>query len=240
MLSCILMVAANADESTVNYANIYESSGTGTDLLYLAPVTTGDTLNFSPTFTAFADGSSGNAAEMTAGRLSFDVLATSGNVINGLDFLERGNYSLLSFGNIALTDVSANLIIEVLEVDGTALPSPLNDDMVMTFNPASDGQFEHSSFGVSNGSWTGNTSFDLDALLYSNGIAFLNGATKVHVELDNTLLSMAQTDAQAHIAIQDLQVVSSTTSTIIPEPASRFLLGGMGSAILLLRRRLIL
>jgi hypothetical protein len=237
MLSGSLLIPAHAAESTVNYSNIYESSGTGTDPLYLAPVTTGDTLNFSPTFTAFADGSSGNAAEMTTGRVSFDVQAVSGNAINGLDFLERGNYSLLSFGNIALADVSANLFIEVLEVDGATLPFPANDDIEMTFNPASDGQFQHNTFGVSSGSWTGNTGFDLDALLVSNGIAFLHGATRIHVELDNTLLSMAQTDAQAHIAIQDLQVISSTTSYIIPEPSSQFLLGGMGAVILILRRR---
>jgi hypothetical protein len=233
--------SANVVGTTVTYSNIEESSGTDATPLYYTPVASGDTLNFDPVFTAFADGSSGNASEMTSGRISFDIQASTGNAINGLQFLERGNYSLLSFGNAALADVSATLFIEVLEVDGAALLSPANDDAAMMFDPASDGQFLYNSFGISDGSWTGNTSFDLNALLFASGISYSNGVTKVHVELANTLLAMAQTDSQAHIAIQDLQVVSTTSSMAsIPEQASLVMLSGMGSVILFIRRYFIM
>jgi hypothetical protein len=232
--------SANVVGTTVIYSNIDESSSTDATPLYYTPVASGDTLNFDPVFTAFADGSSGNASEMTIGRLSFDIHASIGNIINGLQFVERGNYSLLSFGNAALADVSATFFIEILEVDGIALHTPVNEEATMIFSPNADGQFLYNTFGISNGPWTGNVGLDLDVLLSASGISYSNGITKLHVELDNTLLALTQTDSQAHITIQDFQVVSTTSSIAsIPEQASLVMLSGMGSVLLFIRRYLI-
>lgn len=231
--------SADIAGTTVSYLNIYESSGTGDTPLYNTPVASGDTLNFNPIFTAFADGSGGNASEMTNGRISFDVQANSGNVINSLQFFERGNHNLLSFGNAALADVSATIFIEVLEVDGAALHSPVNEGATMTFNPNADGQFLYDEFGISSGSWTGNAAHDLDALLSANGISYSNGATRIHVEIDNTLLTLAQTDSQAYIAIQDLQISTTSSLAPIPESASIPLLICTSGLFVFIRRTFI-
>ncbi len=232
--------SATPIENTVYYNNVIESSGTDSTPLYYTPTVSGDTLNFNPIFTAFADGSDGNASDTTDGQLGFDVCATGANVINELQFSERGDYSLLSFGQAALADVSAAFFIEVLEVDGAALASPVNDEAEMTFSSNVNGQFKLNSFGTSCGLWTGNVNFDMNALLTTSGVSFVNGATKIHVELDNTLQVLAQTDSEAFIAKKDFQVFSVTSNpNSIPEPATLSLVAVLSGTVLFIRRLFI-
>lgn len=230
--------SATQIESTVSYTGIHESSGTDANPLYYAPNVSGDTLNFDPVFTAFADGSDGNASDTTDGQLGFDVCATGDYFIDELRFSERGDFRLLSFGNAAVVDVSATFFIEILEVDGAALPAPVNGEAEMAFSPNVDGQFILTSFGTSGGLWSGSVSIDMNTLLATHDVPYINGATKIHVELDNTLQALAQTDSEAYVAKKDFQVFSATSNGVsIPEPDSLVLFAGFSSLFAFIRRR---
>ncbi|MEN8255575.1 MAG: hypothetical protein ABFR33_08905 [Verrucomicrobiota bacterium] len=234
-----LFLGSAVASATVSYSDFTESSGTDATPLFQTPTVSGDTLNFDPVFTAYADGSGGNASDTTDGHLGFDVYVIGNHIINELRFSERGDYSLLSFGNAALVDVSATLFVEVLEVDGAALASPVNGEAEMSFSPNANGQFLLTSFGTTSGLWTGSADFDIDTLLASHGVPFDNGATKVHVELGNTLQALAQIDSQAFIGKNDLQVFSVTSEAgSIPEPASLGLLIGIPVFLTFIRRRI--
>lgn len=124
--------------ATVSYNQVIESSGTDAKALYNEPGVTGDTLNFNPTFTAFASGAAGT--DTTDGQLGFDIDAHAGSFIEKLMFSEAGDFSLSGFSNDAYADVSASFFVEVLEVDGVAI-DPVNASTSMTFSPNANGSF---------------------------------------------------------------------------------------------------
>lgn len=227
----------NYSAVSVCYNDVSESSGTDANALYNAPSITGNTLNFNPDFTAFADGSEGNASDTTDGQLGFDICTLGGNFIDELVFSERGDYSFSSFGNTALVDVSASFIVEVLDVDGVELLTPVNGEVMMTFSPNDEGTFSFSGFGLTGLlGWTGSMSMNILDLLTTNDVPFINGATKIHVELDNQLQALAQSGTEAFIAKKDFQGFSVTS---IPEPSSLVLIGLTASMIGFIRRRFI-
>jgi hypothetical protein len=229
---------SGAVTNTVRFSDFTESSGTDATPLFHAPTVSGDTLNFDPVFTAYANGSGGNASDTTEGQLGFEVSAAGDHVIRKVQITERGDYNMLSFGNSALVDVTATLFVEVLEVDGKALASPVNGTAQMSFDPKADGQFLLSSFGTDSGLWIGSLIVDLDALLADNSISYVNGATRVNLELGNTVQALAQTDTEAFIANKDLQVFAlSSNISSIPEPASLELLFGITSLLAFIRHR---
>ncbi len=219
--------------TTVSYNQVTESSGTDANALYYAPTIAGDTLNFDPIFTAFASGAGGT--DTTDGQLGFDINADPGNFINKLMFSERGDFSLSGFSNDAYADVSASFFVEILEVDGVALAQPINASTSMTFDPNANGSFLLSVGGVPlyDGIWSGDMAIDIEALLVLNGIPFINGATKLHMELDNTLTALSQAGTSAYIAKKDFQGFSVTA---IPEPATLGLVAIFSAGFLFTRR----
>jgi hypothetical protein len=78
-------------------------------------------------------------------------------------------------------------------------------------------------------------SIDIEALLTANNIGFDFGATKIHVELDNTLTALSQPGTEAFIAKKDFQGFSVTS---IPEPGTATLLGGGSLFLISFRRKL--
>jgi len=120
----------------------------------------------------------------------------------------------------------------VFEVDGAPI-STIAGIYSMTFTP-SDGDFQLSS-PIDNpgglpgigGPWSGVVSIDIDQLLIDESVEFVNGATKVGVVIDNTLLALSQDGTTAEIRKKDFKGLS---ITVVPEPttAALGLLGLLG------------
>ncbi len=219
---------------TVCYSNVWETSATDANALYGAPEIIGNTLNFNPqNFTAYAED---GAIDKTDGQLGVDVCASSGNFINALQFSEKGDYDVSSLGNSTEADVSAFFFIEVLEVDGVELSKVVDAEFSMMFSPNTDGTFALSGFGQDDGIWTGSVDIDIDKILSDNGILFDDGATKIHVQLDNKLSTLAAPGTTAYIAKKDFEGFSITS---IPEPNSLVLIGMASSMIVFVRSRFI-
>jgi len=245
VLTVALMAAFTAESATYNYgdhcattvcySNVWESSATDPIPLFGAPTISGNTLNFNPAnFTAYAEN---GAIDHTDGQLGFDICASPGNYVDELVFSELGDYAMTSLGGSAEVDVSAFFtVVEILEVDGEDLLSPLTVSGEMEFYPNPDGTFSHSTFGSVDGLWSGEISIDIEGLLATNSIPFNYGATKIHIQMDNKLTALASADATAYIAKKDLQVFSVTS---IPEPNSMVLIGIASSMIVFVRHKFL-
>jgi hypothetical protein len=248
LLTVLVSVSAQADilysanygdfvGDTVTYLEVTESSETDANALYNAPSISLDTITFNPDFTSFSEGAGGS--DTTDGKLTFEIDAHSGSVVNELKFSEAGDVNLIGFSGDAYADVSANFIVTVTEVDGIAI-NPVTGTTAMTFSPSADGSFLLSNLGGPgyNSGWTGLMEINVDGLLTSENVPFVSGATKLTVTLDNTLSTLSQAGTEAFIAKKDFKGFS-VTSVAIPEPASAVLLVGMTSGLMFVRRRLI-
>lgn len=212
--------------STVIYQDVTEYSGTDPGQYFMkSPQVLGDTLDFNPTFTA-------NAANGTSiikdAQINFDLVAKAGYGIEGLLFTEGGDYTLSGSGGTAstLADVSAEFIIEILEVDNVVI-NPITLQPSMLFSPNPSGTFTCPPF-VS-GPWSGSLAVDFDAVLTAANFSYTLGATKVAVVFDNTLTAQSEPNSRAFIAKKDTKGLS---ITVIPEPTTFALallgLGGLG------------
>jgi hypothetical protein len=67
-----------------------------------------------------------------------------------------------------------------------------------------------------NSQWSGMLLVDIDQALVSAGVNFELGATRVNVDLDNTLVALSQAGTSSLIAKKDHMIIT----TNIPEPAS--------------------
>ena len=84
-----------------------------------------------------------------------------------------------------------------------------------------------------NTQWTGSVTLDIDAILLANAIT--GRATKISIDLDNTLTAVSQTETTALIGKKDFGGVAITTH--VPEPSTLALCGVALAALALRRRR---
>jgi hypothetical protein len=222
--------------STVTYLQVTETalSPGDTEPLFGAPTISGNTLDFNPVnFVASASGAGGT--DQTDGKLDFGISAVPGNFIPEVELSEAGDFTLGGFANDAFASVTATLFIDIYEVDGAPI-STVNDTYSMTFTP-SNGDWQLTSV-IDNpggspsigGIWSGSVSVDIEQLMIDKSVSFVNGATKVGVVLDNTLLALSQDGTTAEIRKKDFKGFS---ITVVPEPTSFALallgLGGLGA-----------
>lgn len=223
-----------ANGGTVWYGGVSESNnGTGpASSLFNAPTNiSGNSIDFNPTFSVSASGPDANILD---GQLNFMVTPMSGKVIDNLLFTEAGDTTLagIGIGGNAISKVTAKFFVDVLEVDGSSLLTPLNIIAEMDFTPVG------ATAGSGEGRWSlnddgdtftydtfyaGDVFIDINDALVTAGIDFQFGATKLNVAVDNTLTAIATAPGySAFIAKKDFDGLTVTTN--VPEPGSVFAL----------------
>jgi hypothetical protein len=203
----------------VTYVGVQEDSNSGDPLpLFGPPTVSGNSLDFNPVgFSAFASGAGGN--DITDGNLDFTVVAKPGKAISNLKFKEFGDTKLIGVGNDAtMTAVFGDFYFDIIEVDNVGI-NPIQFQASMVFSP-SGGTY---GLGTDGGGgpffstrWSGLLFEDIEQRLINAGISHTLGATKVKVNLDNTLMALSQAGTSALIAKKDHVIIS----TNVPEPAA--------------------
>lgn len=211
---------------TVTYTNISDLNG-----LFMQPTQTVNTLTFSPNGfqTTCSNGACGGVASVTD-TVVFRVDANPGNFIDDIVLSESGDANLTEFlaGAIGISTVTADVFIDVLEVNGSAVAG-VSASSAMVFTSGGDYTLADEGDGLH--AWSGNLTVDLDAVLASYAI---NGsATLVEISIANTLTATSSTGAIASIEKKD---VSGLSITVVPEPGTALLLG-LGLAALAAGRR---
>jgi hypothetical protein len=205
---------------TVEYVDVTEDSTSGDALpLFGAPSVSGDSLDFNPV--GFSASSAGGGSDITDSNLSFEVHALSGFAINNINLSEAGDTTLAGIGtDSTFSSVTADVFLNIVEVDGVGI-TPLNLPASLTFTPsggnwgmATDGgggPFFHTQ-------WSGSLFLDVNQILTNNNVPFVFGATKLSLNIDNTLTAISEAGTSSVIAKKDFGGVSITIN--IPEPAS--------------------
>ncbi|QDS96974.1 PEP-CTERM sorting domain-containing protein [Adhaeretor mobilis] len=222
--------------TTVDYLAVTEETLLTTsgkpDGLFGAPTVAGDSLDFDPIgFSASSTG--GGPSDILDVQLKFMIQAKDGNVIESIFLSEAGDTTLDNgfSSDDALSRVTANVFIDILEVDGVGVGgiSVMGD---MEFTP-SDGDYQLSvdnPGGSSyNSGWSGKFFREFGPILADNGLT--GKVTKISVALDNTLTATSASGSTAFIAKKDSDGVVITTNpdkNEVPEPTSLVLaLGGL-------------
>jgi hypothetical protein len=239
--------------TNVTYVNVTEDSGADEALpLFGPPTVSEDSIDFNPV--GFDASSMGVNSDITDSNLVFMVTSNSGSRISSLTFSESGDTTLA--GNVPVgsmgtaTSVTANGVIDIHEVDvtddGVFNPIGINNISVpfsLTFTPSGGTYFLGTDGGggpIFHTQWSGSVDVDIDAILVANGIIVPpgpidpnGGATKISVDLDNTLTAVSQDGTSAHIAKKDFGGITIRANVPtepggdeeIPEPATLVLVG---------------
>lgn len=214
---------------TVWYLSVEESNTEGAGgmaaALFGTPTVSGDSIDFNPT--NFAAQSQGGGTDITAGDLSFMLVAKPGKVIETLQYSEAGDTTIAGSPSTdaTLTSVTAEVFIEVLEVDGAPVGMPVNLTSQLSFTP-SDGDYLLNTdsgggfFYQTN--WSGMVSVDIANELFQQNVPFVAGATKLMVTISNTLTATSIDGTSAFIKKKDFDSLSITAN--VPEPAAALLL----------------
>lgn len=215
--------------TTVDYIDVTEESNSGDPLpLFGAPTVSGDSLDFNPV--GFDANSSGGGADITDSNLSFEVHAKTGHAIKNILLSEAGDTTIAGFGdNGTLTSVTADGVLNIYEVDGVGIGLP-GIPIALTFTPLGGiyklgdlggGPFYHTQ-------WSGSLLLDIHQILTQNSIPFTYGATKISLNIDNTLTAVSQSGTTALIAKKDFGGISITVNVPEPGAALGFGLGFVG------------
>jgi hypothetical protein len=211
--------------TTVDYVDVTEDTTTGDTLpLFGEPVFSADSLDFNPVgFGASAGGAGGN--DSTGARLTFMIEAHAGKAITNINFSEAGDTTLSGSGTDATgTSVTADGTITINSVDGVAI-APLVSPIALSFTP-SGGTYGLATDGgggpIYFTGWSGSLLVNIGQILTQAGVPFSFGASKVSIDLVNTLSATSQAGTTAVINKKDFGGISITVN--IPEPGSLALL----------------
>jgi hypothetical protein len=236
----------------VTYANVMEDSGDEPTTLFGSasnpPTVTGDSIDFNPL--GFEASTNGPESEITDSNLAFMVTAKSGSRISKITLTEAGDTTLA--GNVppgsmgTASAVFASGVLDIHEVDFQGI-NHISVPFAFTFNPSGGTYFLGTDGGggpTFNTQWNGSVTLDIDAILIANGIMIPpgpvdpeGGATKISIDLDNTLVAVSQQGTAAAIGKKDFGGVTIRSNVrtepggepepFIPEPTS-FVLVALG------------
>jgi hypothetical protein len=150
--------------------------------------------------------------------LTITIQANNGSFIDDVLLTEAGDTTLASFLDaLAATSVSATVFVDIFEIDGVSVNN-INGNAQMTFTQ--NGQFETTDEGVGTHIWNGSLLIDLDQIIANAGGS--GRATRVQLNLDNTLVAYAASGASARIEKKDIDGLA---ITVVPEPTTALLMG---------------
>jgi hypothetical protein len=239
----------------VTYVNVTEDSGEEALPLFGAPTVTGNSIDFNPV--GFDAASSNGGTDITDSNLVFMVTAKSGSRISELVFSEAGDTTLA--GNVApgsmttSTAVFATGVLDIHEVDFVGI-NHISVPFSFTFTPSGGTYFLGTDGGggpVFHTQWSGSVTLDIDSILAANGIIVPpgpvdpeGGATKISIDLDNTLVAVSQDGTSSVISKKDFGGITIRTNVRtepggdpeIPEPTA-FVLAALGLVGVIARRQ---
>lgn len=202
--------------STVDFLAVQDQNG-----LFGAPTVSGDSLDFSPnTFEAICPGAPSCPPDpaLVDDTLTITIQANSGSYIDDVLLTEAGDTVLSSFLNaFAATQVSATVFVDIFEIDGVSVNN-INGNAQMVFT--NGGQYTTTNGYLGTNVWTGTLLIDLDAIIAANQAT--GRATRVQLNLNNTLIAFAASGASARIEKKDIDGLA---ITIVPEPGTALLMG---------------
>lgn len=215
--------------TTVDYLQVEEDTNSGDTLpLFGAPSVSGDSLDFDPVgFNANATGAAG--VDVTDGNLNFTIMSHAGYAIDMVSLSEAGDTTLAGFGtDMTFTSVTGIGVLNILAVDGVGI-APIAVPINLVFSP-SGGTYGLATDGgggpIFSSGWSGSWLKNVEQVLIDNNVAYNLGATKVSINLDNTLTALSEAGTFALIAKKDFGGVSITVN--IPEPATWILISVCG------------
>ncbi|MBY0399772.1 PEP-CTERM sorting domain-containing protein [Myxococcota bacterium] len=202
--------------TTVTFLNVADQNG-----LFGAPTVSGDSLDFSPSaFEADCgpDPLCPPSPTVVDDTLTLTIQANSGSFLDDIHLSEAGDTTLVSFLNaFGATQVTATVFVDIFEINNVSVNN-INANAQMTFSR--NGQYETTDEGPGTHIWTGSLLIDLDAIIASNGGT--GRATRVQLNLNNTLIAFAASGASARIEKKDIDGLA---ITVIPEPGTAVLMG---------------
>ncbi|MBK7951139.1 MAG: PEP-CTERM sorting domain-containing protein [Deltaproteobacteria bacterium] len=202
--------------TTVTFLDVADQNG-----LFGAPTVSGDSLDFSPN--AFEADCALSAScppspVIVDDTLTITIQANSGSFLDDIQLSEAGDTTLASFLNaLGATQVTATVFVDIFEIDNVSVNN-INANAQMSFTQ--NGQFETTDEGPGTHIWTGSLLIDLDAIIAANGGT--GRATRVQLNLNNTLIAYAASGAAARIEKKD---VDGLAITVVPEPGTALLMG---------------
>jgi hypothetical protein len=207
----------------VTYVNVTEDSGDDEPLPFFgAPHVTGNSIDFNPV--GFDASSSNGDSDITDSNLVFMVTSKSGSRIRSLTLSEAGDTTLAgsvppsSMGTATAVFATGVLDIQEVDVDGDNVFDPVGINHIsvpfsLTFTPSGGTYFLGTDGGgvpIFHTPWSGSVTLDIDAILFANGFILPpgpidpeGGATKISIDLDNTLVAVSQDGTSSVIAKKD-------------------------------------
>jgi len=189
----------------------------------------GNSLTFSPQLFDAISAASSPLSETVDGQLTFMAQAKAGKTINLVNFQEGGALSVTGLtGTTNDTQVDVSLIgfVTVTEIDGVgvnAIAIPVEG--IFDFGVGGNGTWRFLAEGAANGKlWNGSDTININQELTSRGIPFVKGATKVAVNIDNTLFAQSELTGSASIDKKRFFIITFN----VPEPAT----GVMGLVVI--------
>ena len=221
----------------VMYLDVTEDTRSSPQALFGAPSILGNTLDFDPlSFSAGVSSVSGTSnSQIVDGQLNFTLMSNNASFgLGDVIITEAGDFTLNGLGNAQATaSVATPVRWTITHVDGAAV-TPVSGSDSLSFTPNAGSYSLPSDLGTGI-LWDGELTVDVAGFAVANGIT--GRVTKVEFSIDNTLSVSASDGGSASIFKKDFNGVVIEAPVPEPSSASLSLLGLLGMAACMRKRR---